>query len=203
MQQTAAAAQNLFELDSVPPPPDSMPGLEPVASAPPPAPAGDPFGDLPDPPPPPPAPPAPPEDLFAHAPAPPAAEPPPQLARSYGMEAPLPSVPRAPVRTPGALELDVGEGRDRAQIREAGRPLARHVPPALGMEAPPKTPPPWLKIGLVLVAVGMAVGGAGRVYQANTGQSLGFGPVNTTLVAGVLLLAGIGLIVYQLLPRDR
>jgi hypothetical protein len=49
----------------------------------------------------------------------------------------------------------------------------------------------------------MAVGAVGRVYQANTGQSLGVGPVTSTLVAGLALAVGIGFIVYRLLPRDR
>jgi hypothetical protein len=66
-----------------------------------------------------------------------------------------------------------------------------------------KAPVPLLKIGLGLVGAAIVIGLGGRVYQGATGEALAAGPISATMVAGLLLAAGLGLLVFHLLPKDH
>jgi len=58
--------------------------------------------------------------------------------------------------------------------------------------------------GIILVVVAIAIGVAGSFFRDENGASkLAIGPVSPTAVAGILLAAGVGLLIYGLLPRDH
>lgn len=60
------------------------------------------------------------------------------------------------------------------------------------------------KTGIGLLIAAIAVGVAGSFFRDENGVSkLAVGPVSPTAVAGLLFAAGLGLIIYGLLPRDR
>ncbi len=155
------------------------------------------------------APPPPPSSARGRAPPPPPAAPavehsdpqPPKATpaqrAAFGGEAPLPSVPM-PLRT-SDIDLD-----DRGPSLPT-RAEARHAFQAqmAAASAETKPPLPLLKIGLGLVGAAIVIGLGGRVYQGTTGEALAAGPVSATLVAGLLLAAGLGLLVFHLLPKDH
>ncbi len=178
---------NLFELDP------SVGGEAPLPSVPP----GSQFGSeasLPSIPAPAPV------DLELGAPleiiqGPRAADRPIDLARTapsaFGYEAPLPMA--KPAVGPGKIDVeDAGPRGARPRHAHSQQPAAPE----------PRRSLPWFRVGLGLVIGAIAIGLVGRLYHGSTGQALALGPLSSTVIAGVLLVAGLGLIVFHLLPKD-
>ena len=115
---------------------------------------------------------------------------------SFGGEAPLPSAPR--VHT-SDIALD-DRGPDLPTRAEARHAFQAQMAAA---GAKPKAPIPLLKIGLGMVGAAIVIGLGGRVYQGIVGEALAAGPISATLIAGILLAIGLGLLVFHLLPKDH
>jgi serine/threonine protein kinase len=56
--------------------------------------------------------------------------------------------------------------------------------------------------GTALVVVALAITGCDQIYAAVSDEVISLGPIRAGWIAGPLLLGGIGLIVYRLIPRD-
>lgn len=152
------------------------------------------------------------------------AEPPPRPASRLAPETPEFPAPRpepivreaAPAPSPPALnlQLDAPEPAPAAAPRRglelertsSSSPRAQHVLKPRVMASEPeqaRRPLPLFPTGIGLVIAAISVGAAGRVYHGQTGQALALGPVSATPIAAVLLVAGLGLIVFHLLPKDN
>lgn len=151
-------------------------------------------------------------------------EPPPRTSSRLAPESPdpRPAPPPEPIVREAALQpsaalniqLDAPEPAPAAAPRRglelertsSPSPRAQHVLKPRVMTAEPeqvRRPLPLLPVGIGLVIAAISVGAAGRVYHGQTGQALALGPVSATPIAAVLLVAGLGLIVFHLLPKDN
>jgi serine/threonine-protein kinase len=131
------------------------------------------------------------------------------------------SRPAPPTQPPSARSLDLGlpierglelEPAARVEIDLQNAPTAReprrirtgaHAPPAIVGSIAPAEPSLWPRLGLGagLIVFAIAVTLADRALVDSGGLPLG--PVSSTLVAALLVLAGLGIIVHRLMPRDR
>lgn len=100
-----------------------------------------------------------------------------------------------------AAALDVPVTASRPRVSEP--PSVRPAAPA----APPAPRPSERRItrellpGAALIAASILVTLADQAYASNAGHVAAFGPVRIGWVAGVLMLAGVLLVIYRLLPK--
>jgi eukaryotic-like serine/threonine-protein kinase len=113
-------------------------------------------------------------------------------------------VKRAPPAAPMARQ-DPDSAPLELELQSSPPPTneQRLRPVAARERAAPAHPAIWPRLGLgtSLIVAAIALALVDRALQPSGGIPLG--PVSTTLVAAVLVLVGVGLIVHQLLPRDR
>lgn len=145
---------------------------------------------------------------------------------AFELEAPIASRPSASerraseparVRDPNSGDLEIHDDGPalRVDLRSELPPRPVAAAPMVAMRRPgmPRIDVPveprrsesslW-KTGVGLVVVAIVIGVAGSFFRDEEGVSkLAVGPVSPTLVAGVLLAAGVALLVYGLLPKDR
>jgi hypothetical protein len=56
--------------------------------------------------------------------------------------------------------------------------------------------------GAALIGASILLTIVDQAYSAATGEMFTLGPLRATWIAGLLLLAGLGLLVYRMLPRE-
>lgn len=137
--------------------------------------------------------------------APPAVSPQPPVEPPPSLEPPRmrrPAYDEIPLGAPplSASDIDLDRRGPSLPTRAETRHAFQARMAAAGAHAKP--PVSLLKVGLSLVGAAIVIGLAGRLYQGFMGSALAAGPVSATLVAGVLLAAGLGVLVYHLLPKD-
>lgn len=114
----------------------------------------------------------------------------------------------------GELELGAEAPALRVDLRSELPPRPGAVAPRAPPVRPPRPAPPVvaaprrrvnvLAIGVGLIVVAMVIGVGDRALRGEDGQpALSLGPVSPVLVAGLLLLVGVGLLIYQFLPHDE
>jgi hypothetical protein len=95
-----------------------------------------------------------------------------------------------------AAEPEVPTKRSLTEIYERAVEYAREMwddDAPLGLRLAP---------GIAVVVVALAITGCDQIYAAVSDEVLSLGPIRAGWVAGPLLLGGIGLIVYRLMPRN-
>jgi serine/threonine-protein kinase len=141
---------------------------------------------------------------------------PPRVPRTDSLEATLGSsyAPLPHRRVGSDIDLAPDDGMLRVDLKSEipPRPTAGRVAvarAALELQAPPMSKAPTgrrvsvLGIGLACVGLAMVVGVADRLLRTEEGEPMvSLGPVSPTAIAGVLLLVGVGLVIWRLLPRD-
>jgi serine/threonine protein kinase len=132
----------------------------------------------------------------------------PPLASGSSFERPRSSRPPNPVREtplpppPSSRGGSVPPGTGRASVPPAP-PLASPMRP--DFPAPTFAEPPTLvqKLwpGAALIGASILLTLVDQVFSGATGEMLMLGPLRATWIAGLLLLGGIGLLVYRILPK--
>ncbi|MFO0566941.1 MAG: protein kinase [Polyangiaceae bacterium] len=132
------------------------------------------------------------------------------------LEAPLRSAPQSPPSVRGNIELGDDALVPTAKLRSDLPPRMVQLPRAAPARAPMRTgadvieaAPPKRRVGRLgagfgLVVGAIAVGLADRALRNEDGTAaFSLGPVSLTVLAGILFAAGVGLLIFELLPHDR
>jgi eukaryotic-like serine/threonine-protein kinase len=136
--------------------------------------------------------------------------------RSSPGREPLSSKPPMPVAAPAVRSTPPGSGIGHPRESRPGlaasqslRPSATSAAPAAARATPARPvivedEPVIRKItpGLVLVGLSIFVTIADQAYSAATSEMFTLGSLRATWIAAVLLVAGLGLVAYKLLPRS-
>jgi serine/threonine-protein kinase len=111
-----------------------------------------------------------------------------------------PSVERSSPRP--ALASPAPVSRSSVPARADPLPAWRSVTPSMSTRREASLVQRLLP-GVALVVLSVVVTLADQVYAARSGELFTLGPLRVVWIAGALMLSGVGLVAYQLLPRDR